>query len=190
MDTSNKTYIVKNRSASFVVYNLPERNLRREFAPGESRRVKFDELEALSYQPGGRELMANFLQIDAEEATTALGIKREPEYDLNETQIRDLILNGSMDAFLDCLDFAPVGVIDLVKQLAVALPITDMNKAKALQDKTGFDVMTALQNLRKEQEDENAEAAATPTQERRVKKDAAPTTEGRRTTPKYNVVKK
>ena len=36
MDT-NKKYIVKNRSASYVVYNLPERNLRREFAPGESR---------------------------------------------------------------------------------------------------------------------------------------------------------
>lgn len=185
---ANKKYIVKNRSASFVVYNLPERNLRREFAPGETRRVDFDELEALSYQPGGRELMANFLQIDAEEATMALGIKREPEYNLTEEQIRDLILTGSYDAFLDCLDFAPVGVIDLVKQYAVALPMTDMNKAKALQDKTGFDVMTALQNMRREQEDEHTEAAATPVIERRVKTEN--TTNTRRTTPKYNVVKK
>lgn len=188
MDT-NKKYIVKNRSASYVVYNLPERNLRREFAPGESRKLDFDELEALSFQPGGRELMANFLQIEAEEATTALGIKREPEYNLSEAQIRDLILKGSLDEFLDCLDFAPVGVIDIIKTLAIQLPMTDLNKAKALQDKTGFDVMTALQNIRKEQEDENAEAAATPATERRVKKETT-TTEGRRTTPKYNVVSK
>lgn len=179
---------VKNRSASFVVYNLPERNLRREFAPGETRTVAFDELEALSYQPGGRELMANFLQIEAEEATNALGIKREPEYNLTEEQIQDLIQTGSLDEFLDCLDFAPVGVIDIIKTLAVQLPMTDMNKAKALQDKTGFDVMTALQNIRKEQEDESTEAAATSAPERRVKKEEKP--EGRRTTPKYNVVSK
>lgn len=184
---ANKKYTVKNRSASFVVYSLPERNLRREFAPGETRTVAFEELEALSFQPGGRELMANFLQIEAQEATDALGIKREPEYNLSEVQIRDLILSGSQDEFLDCLDFAPVGVIDLIKQMAISLPMTDMNKAKALQDKTGFDVMTALQNLRKEQEDET-EAAATPVQERRVKKDDKP--EGRRTTPKYTIVSK
>lgn len=188
MDTTNKKYKVKNRSASIVVYTLPERNLRREFAPGESRTVNFDELEALSFQPGGRELMANFLQIEAIEATQALGIRREPEYDMDEKQVADLILHGSQDAFLDCLDFAPVGVLDLVKQLAVSLPMTDLNKANALKAKTGFDVMTALQNMRKEQEDE-IEAAATPeTKERRVKTET--TSAGRRTTPKYNVVSK
>lgn len=186
---NNKKYIVKNRSAGTVIYSLPERNLRREFAPGETRTVTFDELEALSYQPGGRELMANYLQLEAEEATEALGIKREPEYNLTEEQIADLIRNGSQDEFLDCLDFAPEGVIDLIKQFAVALPMTDMNKAKALQDKTGFDVLTALQNMRKEQEDESTEAAAAPA-ERRVKKDTTATTEGRRTTPKYTVVNK
>lgn len=187
---AKKTYKVKNRSASFVVYTLPEKNLRREFAPGESRIVPFDELEALSFQPGGRELMANFLQIEAEEATDALGIKREPEYDLSEAQIRDLILNGSMDEFLDCLDFAPVGVIDIIKQMAVTLPITDMNKANAIKNKTGFDVMTALANMRKEQEDDAEAAATSAAPQRRVKKEERAAEPARRTTSKYNVVKK
>jgi hypothetical protein len=54
-------YIVKNRSASKVVYRIPEANIRREFAPGESKKISYKELEQLSYQAGGREIMENFL---------------------------------------------------------------------------------------------------------------------------------
>ena len=117
-------YNVKNRSSSVVVYSIPESNLRRTFAPGESKRIPFSELEKLTYQPGGRELIANFLQIMEEEVTQDLNIHREPEYNMSEAQVRDLILNGSLDAFLDALDFAPIGVIDLIKSLSVSLPIT------------------------------------------------------------------
>ena len=41
---------VKNRSASTVVYKIPESNLRREFAPGETKQIPFGELEKLTYQ--------------------------------------------------------------------------------------------------------------------------------------------
>ena len=139
-------YNVKNRSSSVVVYSIPESNLRRTFAPGESKRIPFSELEKLTYQPGGRELIANFLQIMEEEVTQDLNIHREPEYNMSEDQVRDLILNGSLDAFLDALDFAPIGVIDLIKSLSVSLPITDFQKRQALLKKTGFDVDKAIAN--------------------------------------------
>jgi len=77
-------YNVKNRSAGRVVYKIPEDNVRREFNPGESKRISFEELEKLSYQPGGRELMADFLQIQSAEATHNLGIHTEPEYNMSE----------------------------------------------------------------------------------------------------------
>ena len=86
---SEKMYTVKNRSASRVFYKIPEDNIRREFNPGESQRMSFDELEKLSYQAGGRELMANFLQIQSEEATQNLGIHTEPEYNMTEEHIID-----------------------------------------------------------------------------------------------------
>jgi len=35
---------------------------------------------------------------------------------------------GSLDEFLDCLDFAPEGVTDLIKTLAVELPLNDVAK--------------------------------------------------------------
>jgi len=49
MITQTTMYNVKNRSSSMVVYRIPETNLRREFAPGETKRVPFGELEKLTY---------------------------------------------------------------------------------------------------------------------------------------------
>lgn len=181
---SSKILRVKNRSASLAVYSIPEINIRREFAPGETKNITYGELEKLSYQPGGRTIMQNFLQIIDPEATGDLGINREPEYDLSEQQIVDLMTKGSLDAFLDCLDFAPIGVIDLIKKFSVSLPLNDIDKRDALKKKTGFDVTVALANMQKEKED--MDAPAVESKERRVKTESAP--EGRRTTPKYNVV--
>lgn len=181
---SSKILKVKNRSASLAVYSIPEINVRREFAPGETKNITYGELEKLSYQPGGRTIMQNFLQIIDPEATGDLGINREPEYDLSEQQIVDLMIKGSLDAFLDCLDFAPVGVIDLIKKFSVSLPLNDIDKRDALKKKTGFDVTVALANMQKEKED--MDTPAVENKERRVKTESAP--EGRRTIPKYNVV--
>jgi len=188
MIEQNTMYNIKNRSSSMVVYRIPETNLRREFQPGEVKRVPFSELEKLTYQPGGRELLENFLQILEEEVTSNLNVRREVEYDMNESQIKDLLLNGSQDAFLDALDFAPIGVIDLIKSMAVALPLTDINKRKALKKKTGFDVDKALVHIEEEKAEE-APAAADVAPTRRVKptEDAQPV---RRVTTSYKVVSK
>lgn len=190
MITETTMYNVKNRSSSIVVYRIPESNLRREFAPGETKKIPFGELEKLTYQQGGRELLENFLQIIDEEATTDLNVNREPEYDMSEADVKNLLLNGSLDAFLDALDFAPIGVQDLIKTLAVQLPLTDLNKRRALKDKTGFDVDKALIHL---EEEKAEEAAPAPTTQRRVQKTEAAAetaTTGRRTTTTYKKVEK
>lgn len=141
-----KLYLVKNRSASVCCYRIPEDGIRRTFAPGESKKIPYSELNKLTYQPGGREILANFLQIQGELVLADLGIPTEDEYYMNEQQIVDLIKTGSLDAFLDCLDYAPVGVLDLLKQFAVSTPLTDFDKRKALKEKTGFDVDKAIAN--------------------------------------------
>ena len=188
MITSDTMYNVKNRSSSVVVYRIPETNLRREFQPGETKKIPFGELEKLTYQPGGHTLLEEFLQIVDEAVTNNLNVHREVEYDMSETQIRDLLTHGSLDAFLDALDFAPIGVIDLIKTMSVSLPLEDYNKRKALLEKTGFDVDKAVANLQAEKAEEKTAAneSAAPT-ERRVKP-AVQT--GRRTAPNYKVVAK
>ena len=187
MIRSEDMFNVKNRSTSVVVYRIPESNLRREWAPGEVKRIPFGELVKLTYQPGGRELIANFLQSMENEVTDDLNVHREPEYNMSEEQVRDLILNGSIDAFLDALDFAPLGVIDLIKTMSVQLPITDMAKREALKAKTGFDVDKAIENDRASKEDNKKETIADKPVERRVTES---TPAGRRTSGNaYKVVK-
>lgn len=190
MITEETKYNVKNRSSSVVIYRIPETNLRREFAPGETKLVPFSELEKLTYQEGGKELLENFLQIIDEEATTDLNVNREVEYDMSEADVKELLQSGSLDAFLDALDFAPIGVLDLIKTMAVSLPLTDLNKRKALKEKTGFDVDKALVHLDEEKAEEAAPAATTSATRRVQPKATTASTTGRRTTTKYNVVKK
>ena len=190
MINQDTMYNVKNRSSSVVVYRIPENNIRREFAPGETKKIAFGELEKLTYQAGGRELLENFLQIVDEAVTSDLNVHREPEYDMSEAQIKDLLLSGSLDAFLDALDFAPIGVIDLIKTLSVQLPLTDLNKRRALKEKTGFDVDRAIVHIEEERAAEQSNkidtSEAAPT--RRVKTETAPA--GRRTTSNYKVTKR
>lgn len=173
---NNKIYKVKNRSASTVICRIPELGIRREFAPGETMQMSYDELEKLTYQPGGRDLMANFLQIMEDEVTDNLGIHKEAEYYMNEQQIVDLLRHGSIEAFEDALDFAPVGVIDLIKQFAISLPLTDTIKIRALRDKTGFDVEKAI---------DNATAEAAPEQITPKDSEKKTTVSGRRTSTNY-----
>ena len=171
---AKKTYYynVKNRSAGAVLYTIPEDGIRRRFAPGETKRISYEELLHLSYQAGGREIMANFLQIQSEGVPKSLGIKTEQEYYMNENNVVELLKHGTLDEFLDCLDFAPEGVIELIKKYAVELPLDNYEKRQALKNKTGFDVDAAVANSGLEpdprKEEEIKQASETPATGRRT----------------------
>lgn len=186
---------VRNRSSRMLIYKIPDMGVRREWQPGEVKNISREELDALSYVPGGTAMLRDSLFIEDADVVKEMPIKVEPEYYLDENGVIDLIQNGTVEAFLDCLDFAPDGVIDLIKKYAYELPCNDARKRDALKTKTGFDVTLALQH-KAEVEAAQAEEAnttesgmevkAAPT--RRVQADAKP--EGRRTAPKYKVVTK
>lgn len=180
---------VRNRSAGVAVYSIPELGINRSFQAGEVKQISAEELEKLTYVPGGMAILANFLQIMEEEGIKKVGLNPEPEYRMSEQDVVNLLKNGSLDEFLDCLDFAPPGVIDLIKKLSVSLPLTDIQKRNALKAKTGFDCDAALKHVMEEKEGEGENTLLkNTTTERRVKKEEAPA--GRRvTTSKYNVIK-
>lgn len=143
---NEQVYNVKNRSAGMVVYNIPELNIRRQFQPGEVKRISHTELEALSFRPGGKEIIASYLQVRNAEALKELNIHTEMEYFMDRDQVIELIKAGSEDQWLDALNFAPAGVIELIKQLSVEIPLADYNKRQILKDKLGFDVDAAIRN--------------------------------------------
>ena len=102
MENINKV-AVKNRSNSTVVYSIPEMNVRREYAPGETKKIPKEEIEALTYRSGGANLIQRFLVID-QETLNDISMNVEPEYWLDDEGVKKLLTEGSLDAFLDCLD--------------------------------------------------------------------------------------
>lgn len=156
-----KLYNVTNRSAGIVVYSIPEIGVRREFAANETKKIELDELRKLAYQPGGKTLIEGFLRVVEDEVVDQLGLDVQDEYYMTEDDVKKLILEGTAEEFLDCLDYAPIGIIDLIKNYAVSLPMADMSKIKALKEKTGFDVMAAIKNIQAEVEEDETEAPKT-----------------------------
>ena len=137
---------VTNRTSATVGYMIPELgNLRRKFQHGESKMIPYNELEKLSWMPGGMYLLKNSLVINDKEVVEELLQGVEPEYYYDDFAVKSLLEYGSMDQLLDCLDFAPDGVIDLIKKWAVDLPCNDVLKRQAILDKLGFDVTKAIE---------------------------------------------
>lgn len=154
---------VTNRTRGSLGYTVEDlNNLHRRYSSGETKTVTVEELRKLSWKPGGMYMLQNSLLIhDAEVVKELLNIDVEPEYYYSEKEVVELLTKGSLDQLLDCLDFAPQGVIDLIKKNAVTLKINDISKRKAILEKTGFDVTKAVEiNEEADKLDEDAAAPA------------------------------
>lgn len=141
----NKLIKVVNRGTGPVGYHVPEMGVRRQFQPREEKSIAFEELERLSYLPGGSKLMEKYLVIRDLEALKILQPNTEPEYFYDIKDIHRILTTASYEEFLDCLDFAPDGVIDILQEMAVEMEINDLNKRKALKKRTGLDITKAIE---------------------------------------------
>lgn len=136
---------VTNRSDSRVVYNLPElNNTRRLFEVGETKELTNKEMDALYQLAGGAELVKDYLLIEDRQWVFKNCGEVPTEYYWNTPEITKCILEDPLDLFAETLDYAPAGVLDVLKRLAWTLPLTDLNKIKAIEDKLGFDVQAAV----------------------------------------------
>lgn len=155
---------VRNRSMSTVGYDIPDLRVKRHFAPGEIKEIPKEELESLLQQPGGRVILTEYLQVSKDDIKQLDVLQPEQEYFYSDEDIKRIMTLGSQDEFLDMLDFAPEGVMNMIKGYAVQLPLTDLRKVEALRKKTGFDSSKALENSM----NENGELQVANAPKRRV----------------------
>lgn len=148
---------VKNRSACVVIYTIADLNITRRFAPGEVKEISKDEIQRLLYQKGGTSLFLDDLQVSAEDMAELGFGAQEPEYFYSHEDIKRIMLTGSLDEFLDLLDFSKKGGITIIQDYAVKLPLTDMNKIEALKKATGFDAGKAIAYSKAVDKDLNGE---------------------------------
>ena len=147
MLADNEIVKVTNRDNGSVGYTIPDLgNLHRNFYPSETKKIPVEELRKLSYIAGGDYILKNCLSIDNKELVEELLGKVEPEYFYTKEEVETLLKTGSLDEFLDCLDFAPDGVIDLIKDIAVNIELNDVAKREALKEKLHFDVTAMIEN--------------------------------------------
>ncbi len=137
---------VLNRSDDVVVYAVPEQNIRRVFEIGEEKtNIDEKELNALVQTDGGRTLLNEYLMVeDPNWVDEHLG-EVPIEYFWKFSDIKSCMLFDTEELFKDTLEFAPEGVIDVIKRLAYETPLADLNKIKAIYERTGFDVQAALE---------------------------------------------
>lgn len=158
---------VYNRSDSNITYNLREQRQRRVFALGECKELEPDELNALYQMDGGKTLCEQYLLID-DEAWVKAHFREEPplEYFWKPEDVKKCLLEDSLDLFQETLEYAPAGVIDLIKMYAWQLPISDLNKIEAIKMATGFDTLAAVEVM-----SASKPRAATPKKERLRKRE-------------------
>ena len=140
---------VINRSDGTVVYSLPEYHVRRVFNLGESKDIPEEEINALWQDDGGNSLIRNELIVQDEEWVNKNMPNAPIEYFWTVEDVDKCIKEDSLELFEETLEYAPTGVIDLIKSRAWQLPMTDLNKVDALEKKTGFNALKAIEVMKK-----------------------------------------
>lgn len=160
---------VINRDSGTVGYVIPDmHNLHRVFQVNEKKYIPFEELRSLVGVPGGVYLLENCLQIQNEAVIQELLGTVEPEYYYSDQDVKSLLLNGSLNQLEDCLNFAPSGVIDILKNEAINCELNDVKKRDLIFKKTGLNISAAIANKKlaaeegEEQEQPKQRKAATP----------------------------
>lgn len=169
MEDNRKVKVINRAGNGSVSYTIPDMgNLQRVFQDGEEKIITFEEVRKLSYIPGGMVLLNEYLVIKDKEVLEELNMSPEQEYYYTKEDIIRLMTEGSLDEFLDCLDFAPEGVLETIKTLSVELPLNDVAKRKAILNKMDFNVDNAVRNKQLIEQEDEFDDSVKPVKERRA----------------------
>ena len=141
--TTTQYVTVKNRNNGYTGYTLPN-GVKRQFTLGQTRKIDINELKELRDCDGGEYILKNYLIIEDQNALDFLDLHPEPEYFYTEAEIKELLTTGSLDQLEDALNFAPQGVIDIIKDMGVKIELPDTRKRKMIFEKTGFSIDNAI----------------------------------------------
>lgn len=143
--TNEKNMVkVTNRDNWTVCYSVPEIGANRRFTAHESKMIPVEELRRLVWTDGGHAIINNYLVIEDEELAKEILNGVEPEYFYTESDVIKLLTLGSDDELRDALDFAPEGVISLIKDTAVNIKLNDVRKRDIIFEATGFSITNAI----------------------------------------------
>ena len=107
--------------------------------------ISKEELKALNYTHGGRIIIEKYLMFD-EDFARSLGLDVEPEYNYTIEDVKKLLTSGTLEQLEDCLEFAPEGVLDLVKKEAISMRLDSHQKRELISKKLGINLDSMIKN--------------------------------------------
>lgn len=161
----NTKIAVQNLTNNDVVYIDDNGGIARRmvFHAQQTIPVEKEVIERMQYDTGGAVLLKDFLSVKDDDMRTDIGIPADQiEYNWTKEDVKNLLTSGEEDALRDALDFAPQGIIDMIIDMAVAMPLNDRNKVEIIAEATGRNIEMMINNkLQYEKASEKASEKAT-----------------------------
>jgi len=151
MNNDRKIPVI-NRTKGRLGYKIDTLRVSRHWLnTGDVLYISINELIELTTVPGGLKLLEKYLLIEDEEAITLIyGRELEPEYKYSEKEIEFLLYEGTDAQLLDCLDYAPQGVLKIIRAKATnKLPNTTV-KVMAINQKLAINLSSMNINNQEE----------------------------------------
>ena len=151
----NKTVSVRNRTEGSVAYKLDSLRVARSWPKtGSVLQISIDELKELMVHPGGEYILRNLVIIEDEAARIEiLGAEVQPEYNYTEDEIKYILYEAEDNVLLDCLDYAPVGVLELIKEFSLEKMPNTTAKIKAINQKLNINLNKIVEMMHDDDED-------------------------------------
>ena len=159
----NRKVMVKSESAGRLSINLPELQLKRIWEKkGTIRPISFEDLQQALYVPGVEYMFKEgMLSIESMQDKIDLGL--EPEGTKEDSPVNIIILNDSQkkryltvlptSEFKQELEKLPYEQINSLVDYAIEKELMDMDKCDILKEKTGIDIIRAIQLNRQAKEE-------------------------------------
>lgn len=171
----NTKIAVQNLTDNDVVYIDDNGGISRRmvFHAQQTIPVEKEVIERMQYDTGGSILLKDFLSVKDEDMRADIGIPEDQiEYNWTKEDVKNLLTSGEEDALRDALDFAPQGIIDMIIDMAVDMPLNDRNKVEIIAEATGRNIEMMINN--KLQYEKSTDKAPVKTAQRRSTPKAQP----------------
>ena len=127
-------------------YKLPS-GVQRTLVPRVKMEVTAGELRELFYAPGGQYMLQQLIRVNNKELAAEFGRNDDDkEYWWTLEDMKKCLLEDKVEVLLDALDFAPDGVCDTLRDMAIEYEIKDGNKIDAINKKFNIDINQMIAN--------------------------------------------
>lgn len=121
---------------------------RRVFPPSGVRKVPFTELKELILERGYVEAFERgILVVKDERAREALGLQPLSDYNLDESGIRKILIDGTEEELEDYLQYTSDGGIEKIVRVAIEIPLSSLRKINLIKAYSGKDILVMIQEM-------------------------------------------